>query len=725
MGWFSEQIKKRKKLDDENFSDAMEEIAASVLRQRAAPSSDSATNTKSAIAEILSYYKIKIRDIPEGVTDPDDQLEYYMRPHGVMSRRVKLEEGWYKDAAGPMLAKTESGNVIALIPGVMKGYSYFDHVKGKKIKVNAKTVKQISEEATVFYRPFPPKKLGISALWKYIFSCISPSALLMLVAVSLLTTLVGMISPKITNIIFSDVIENGSVSIILAISVFSICVSISILMMSAVKSLITGRISTEMSISVQAATMARILSLPASFFRNYSAGELTSKAQYVNTLCNTLFSTFAVTGLTSLLSLIYISQVFTYAPGLVLPALGVTFATLLFSVITTLAQIKIDKAAMELSSKNHGMTYAMITGIQKIKLSGSEKRAFARWGRHYNEEIKLEYGRPMPLLMSGVIGTAISLIGTIVMYFFAVRSNVSLADYYAFNAAYGMVSGAFSSAVSIALRAASIRPTLEMAKPIMEAEPEVSDGKQLVTRLTGSLELSHVSFRYSDNMPLVIDDLSLKIRPGQYVAIVGKTGCGKSTLMRLLLGFEQPQKGAVYYDGKDISSLDVRSLRKNIGVVMQNGKLFQGDLYSNITISAPWLTLDEAWKAAEIASIADDIRAMPMGMHTVVGEGGSGFSGGQKQRLMIARAVASEPKILMLDEATSALDNITQKKISEALDKLKCTRIVIAHRLSTIRHCDRIILLENGKIVEDGTYDELIAKDGAFSELVRRQQINT
>ena len=246
----------------------------------------------------------------------------------------------------------------------------------------------------------------------------------------------------------------------------------------------------------------------------------------------------------------------------------------------------------------------------------------------------------------------------------------------------------------------------------------------MVTRLSGNIELSNVTFRYDTNTPYVIDGLNLKIRAGEYVAIVGKTGCGKSTLVRLLLGFEKPERGAVYYDGKDLTGLDLRSLRQKIGTVTQDGSLFQGDIYSNIVISAPQLELKEAWEAAELAGIADDIRAMPMGWQTMIAEGQGGISGGQKQRLMIARAVAPRPKILIFDEATSALDNITQKQVSEALDRLRCTRIVIAHRLSTIRNCDRILVLDSGKILEEGTYDELIARNGFFAELVERQRLD-
>jgi ABC-type bacteriocin/lantibiotic exporter with double-glycine peptidase domain len=259
---------------------------------------------------------------------------------------------------------------------------------------------------------------------------------------------------------------------------------------------------------------------------------------------------------------------------------------------------------------------------------------------------------------------------------------------------------------------------------MFDAVPEVDTDRPVVRKLRGAIEVNNISFRYRENMPEVLNDISFKIRPGQYVAIVGKTGCGKSTLMRILLGFEKPQKGAVYYDGKDIADLDVKSLRRNIGVVMQNSSLFQGDIFSNITISAPLLTLNEAWEAAEMAGMADDIRQMPMGMNTVISEGQGGISGGQRQRLMIARAIAPKPKILMFDEATSALDNITQKVVSDSLDSLKCTRIVIAHRLSTIRHCDRIIVLDGGKITEDGTYDELIEKNGYFKKLVERQMVD-
>lgn len=725
MGWFDEQIKERMKADNEVFEDSFIKAAGIIMGKKlSAAMNDQRQAATDAIGEILKCFHIKPREVPDSITDMNDTLEYLLRPHGIMRRNVTLEKGWYKDASGPMIAtRTDDGSVVALIPTGMTKYSFFDTKTGKRVFLNKKTEKLIDKEAIAFYKPFPSTKIGIPGLLRYIVENLRPMDIALVVIAAIAVTLIGLLTPKLNEMLFSDVIASGSIQALLAIAVFIVCVSLSSLMLGTVKDLLMTRLTTRLSLSVEAATMMRILSLPANFFKDYSSGELANRSQYINELVTQLLNMILTTGLTSVFSLVYITQIFAYAPSLVAPALIIIIGTVVIAAVSAVLQIKVSMRQMELASKESGMSYALISGIQKIKLSGAEKRSFARWGDMYSKGAKLLYDPPMLLKVNTVLTTAISLIGTIVIYFAAVQNGVSVAEYYAFNTAYGMVSGAFISLAGIALSTAQIKPILEMAKPILEAEPEVAEEKQVVERLMGGIELNNITFSYNENMPNVLDGISLKISPGQYVAIVGKTGCGKSTLMRIMLGFEKPQRGAVYYDGKDLERMDLKSLRRNIGTVMQSGKLFTGDIYSNIVITNPRLTLDEAWEAAEMAGFADDIRSMPMGMFTLISEGQGGISGGQRQRLLIARAIAPKPRILMFDEATSALDNITQKTVSDSLERLKCTRIVIAHRLSTIKQCDRIIVLDKGHIVEDGTYDELIEKNGFFAELVERQRV--
>ena len=725
MGWFDEQIRERREQDQRAFEESFASIAGAVLGRPAAMS-DEGKQAKSAIEEILKYYHAKSREIPDTVKDWGEQLEYVLRPYGIMRRTVTLEKGWYKDAIGAMLARRkEDGTLTALIPTGLSGYTYADPATGKRRRVNAKTQELFEREAIAFYKPFPQGKIGIPGMMKYIGSCTSWADRILFALSALAVSLVGLLLPRLNNLLFSHVAASGSVVALAALVSFMLLVSVSSQLLNTVKSLLTVRMDTKVSVSVEAAGMMRLFSLPANFFKQYSTGEIASRVMNIKQLASLLISSVAAVGLTSLFSLLQITQIFAYAPALVVPALAIVGVTLAFSVVTSVRQKNITQQLMEQSAKENGLSYALISGVQKVKLSGAEKRAFAKWSEQYAKVARLEYDPPMFLKVNSVISLAITLTGTLVMYAVAVKSGVSVSEYYAFNSAYAMITGAFTSLAGIAAMVGQIVPILNMAKPILDAQPEISADKQMVDRISGGIELNNVSFRYSEDMPNVVDDMSLKIRPGQYVAIVGKTGCGKSTLMRLLLGFETPQKGAIYYDGRDMASLDLKSLRRRMGVVMQDGKLFQGDIYSNITISAPWLTLDDAWEAAEMAGVAEDIRRMPMGMHTLISEGSGGISGGQRQRLLIARAIAPKPRVLMFDEATSALDNITQRVVSDSLDKLKCTRIVIAHRLSTIRHCDRIIVLDGGHIVEDGTYEDLIAQNGYFAELVARQRLDT
>lgn len=726
MGWFDDQIKERKRLDDEVFSDSFVNIAGAVIGKKIySQISSSSLHAKDAIEEILKYYNVKIREIPNSISDINEQLEYLLRPYGIMRRTVKLEKGWQKDAVGAMLAvKKSDESIVALIPRATVGYSYFDYEKGRTIFIDDKIADEFDDEAIAFYKPFPMRKMNIMDLIKYMIGTISASDIALYIISMLVVTFVGLLIPKLNGVLYNNVINNKDYQLLAVTAIFILSVTLSNILFGMIKTLLETRLSTKLSIAVEAATMMRVLSLPAQFFKKYSAGNLSTRVAYMNTLSNMILSSVVSTGLSSVFSLVYVTQIFRFAPGLVVPSLAIVLLSTVLSIASTLARMKINEKTMQLGANESGLSYALITGVQKIKLSGAEKRAFSRWGELYSKQAQLTYNPPLFIKAGTTLATAISLIGTLVLYTQAIESGVSAGDYAAFTSAFAMISTAFAQLTSVVTNIAQIKPISEMIKPIMEAEPEVSEGKTVITKLNGGIELNNVSFRYSDETPMVIDDFSLKIKPGEYLAIVGKTGCGKSTLVRLLLGFEKPKSGGIYYDGKDLSTIDLKSLRRKIGVVMQEGKLFQGDIFSNIIISAPQLTLDDAWAAAELAGIDEDIRRMPMSMNTIVSEGSGGISGGQRQRLMIARAVAPKPKILIFDEATSALDNLTQKKVSNALDDLKCTRIVIAHRLSTIKNCDRIICLDKGNIIESGTYDELIAKKGFFAELVERQRVD-
>ncbi len=726
MGWFDEQIRERIENDEEEFSKSFTNMASIIMGKSVFGDewNDDRKRAEDAIGEILKFYHIKGQDLPENLQDINEQLEFLLRPSGIMRRTVHLEGKWYKDGIGALLGSSKEGEIVAIIPRGLSGYYYIDPKTEKRIKINSKNVNLLSDEAICFYKPLPLKSLGIVDLIKYIIQTLSISDFVMVGAATFAVTLIGLLVPKINNIIFSKIVASGDLSLLVPIALLFVGVTISTSLIGMTKALVMSRLDTKMNIAVQSASMMRVMSLPATFFKGYSSGALSSRAQSINSLCSMLANVVLTTGLTSVFSLVYITQIFNYAPELAIPALIIILATVVFSIITVFAQMGISKKIMERGAEQSGIVYSLISGVQKIKLSGSERRAFSKWANSYKGIAELQYNPPRFLKFAPVISTVISLVGTIVLYYFAVVSGISVADYMSFNIAYGFSAGAFMSMASVVSTVANIKPIMEMVEPILKTVPEISVDKRVITSLSGSIELNNISFRYNENMPLIIDDLSLKIRPGQFVAIVGTTGCGKSTLLRLLLGFETPGRGAIYYDGKDLSTVDLKSLRRNIGVVMQNGKLFQGDIYSNITIVAPWLGLSEAWEAAEMADIADDIRDMPMGMNTMISEGSGGVSGGQKQRLMIARAIAPKPKILMFDEATSALDNITQKAVSESLEKLKCTRIVIAHRLSTIKQCDRILVLDKGKIIEDGNYIELMERDGMFAELVSRQRLD-
>ncbi|GHV91017.1 hypothetical protein AGMMS50268_15200 [Spirochaetia bacterium] len=734
MEWFQELINTRLVNDRELLTGAFADLSASILGEKGSYGilNRDKQGARDAIGEILDYYHAVPGRVPERSAALEEEgesesvnaeLDYMLRPSGILRRPVHLTGRWYRDSSGPLLGEKD-GKAVALLPRLLSGYRYRESGSGRRVRVNRAAAAHIGREAFCFYAPLPRRPLGRRDLIAFIIKSLTAADILSFVTAALVLSLLGMVMPAITNLLFTNVAVSGEIRLLLSAMGMMLGVALASFLIEICKNLFLKRIGSKTGVAAEAALMGRLLMLPPAFFKPYAAGETAERMGMAGGFCGLLSDTILAVAVDLLFSFIYFFQVFRYTPALLLPALCVLGTALVFFLFLVFRQSKITALRLKKSARTSGFIHELFNGIQKIRLAGGENRAFAQWAGKYRDVASLDFNPPLLIKSGKVIGAFILLLGNVLIYFFAGRAALSPADFITFSVTYGMMCAALMSLSAIGPSLASLGPMLDLISPILKAVPELSNDREYADRLSGSIELNNVSFRYSASMPLVIDNLSLKIRKGQYVAIVGKTGCGKSTLFRLLLGFEKPLLGSIYYDSKDLEKLDLKSVRKNIGAVMQNGRLLQGSIYENILIAAPHLGLEEAWAAAELAGLAEDIRSMPMGMFTMVGEGGGGFSGGQKQRLMVARAVASRPRILLMDEATSALDNITQKRVTDALDKLKVTRIVIAHRLSTIRSCDRIIVLEKGRIAEEGTYDELIARKGVFAELVSRQQLD-
>ena len=725
MGIFEEQLRERLKREDAELSHSIDDVIDSLRgKSRYHADGTSMENLRHELELICQFYKVDIPSEFHDTKDVNEFIDYMTHPSGIMHRRVMLEGNWWKDCDGALLAVTkDKGEFCALLPRKTGGYSFWNTSSGAREKLTSKHKDMFEKEALCFYEPLPEEVKNGKQLLFFLFKHIAIFDYAIVLLATLLATLLGMMTPYISGIIFSRLIPSGKTDIVFTTAILLLITVLAAYIMSVVRTGTLERIKNRMENVVQNALMSKLMHLPPRFFQRKSAGGLATIITYLDRLPMVIADVLLGPCITAVFSFAYVIQIGVLAPSLALPAFVTLIVQALIIIFSIKQKLRLTREELNANMEVKGITYSAISGIQRIKLSGSEKRIVSRWAKAYKNRAKAAYKVYFPSTMQNELVVAAALAGTLWVYFSGASRGIELSQFVVFLSAFSIATNNITSLSECAQHLPFLKPSLKLIEPILSEAPETSAGKMVVGRLSGAIEMSHVTFRYSEKSPVVLDDLNLKIKPREYIAIVGRSGCGKSTLMRLLMGFEKPESGIVMYDQKDLAELDPASLRRNIGVVLQNGKLFAGSIFSNITISAPWLTLKEAWEAAEMAGMADDIRNMPMGMHTLISEGSGGISGGQKQRLMIARAIAPKPKILMFDEATSALDNITQKKVSDTLDTLNCTRVVIAHRLSTIRNCDRILVMDKGKIAEDGSYDELIAKNGLFAELVERQRL--
>ena len=715
-----DRIEKDEELQDKNLR--MLSVATKGRKKIQPGAKESPEHNIMQLEMIFQYLSIPFpENVPVG-KDIDEQIDLVLQPSGVMCREIELNDIWWKNGDGPILAvMAGSKETKALIPGLLSGYRYTDSDSGKKIRVTKKNKDLFEKDGWCFYKPLPPESMGPNDFILFLLRQLRASDVALFILSFIFITLFGAITPAVTAFAFADLVPSGQKVLLIPMAVLLFTVAFGSWLMNIAKTSVNNRIGTRLDVIEQNAVFGRVMNLPASFFGKETAGGIAQKVSALGQIPMLLSNILFGCVLTAAVSLIYVVELIFIAPSLALPALVTYVAELAIFTVTVAQEGRLIEASLTAGEVNGGVVYSFIQGIQKIKVSGSEKRAMSKWMESYSDKIRPSYVIRFPYSFRVPILGAITLLGTLWAYSVSYSKGLSVAEFAGFSSAFALAVSGITALGSAGSAVASIRPILRRGEPILRTKPEGRENKKSIRSLKGKIELNNVTFSYEEDSPEIIKNLSLKIEPGEYVAIVGPSGCGKSTLLRILLGFETPRQGTVYYDDQDIESVNIRSLRQHIGTVLQNGKLFTGDIFSNIIISVPWMDEAGAWEAAEKAGMADDIRHMPMGMHTFISEGGGGISGGQKQRLLIARAICGKPGILMFDEATSALDNITQKIVTDSLAEMHCTRIVIAHRLSTIRECDRILVLQNGSIQEEGTFDELMAKGGIFANLASRQ----
>ena len=660
-----------------------------------------------------------------------DPLHAIARASRVRTRRVALRDNWWTRDNGPLLAFLEEGSEpVALLPAHGHYYDMVDPARGTRSRVTPKTADSLSSFAYMLYRPFPDTAMTALELLKFGFRASLRQDALTMLTLGIAVGLLALFAPIATGIIFDKIIPSAERRQLMQLTAALTVMAIGTGLFQLTRGLAVLRLETKMGAAVQTGVWDRLLRLPAPFFRNYLAGDLARRSLGIDQIRRLLTGATVSSLLGGLFSIFSFALLFYYSARLALVAAGLVFVAVIVTVLTGLRKLRLERALLHIEGKIAGLVLQLITGVSKLHVAGAEARAFAVWAKDFTEQRRLAFKARSVQNTLAVFNSAFPVVASMFIFGSVAlmmstssqggEASFSTGSFLAFNAAFGQFFSATLQLSAVVLSLLLIVPIYERAKPILEGKPEVDIAKSDPGELSGEIELSHVSFRYHNDGPLVLDDVSLEARPGEFVAIVGPSGAGKSSVLRLLLGFETPENGSVYYDHQHLATLDVQSVRRQIGVVLQNAQVLPGSIFENIVGSSP-LTLEDASEAAKMAGLDEDVEQMPMGMHTFIMEGGGTLSGGQRQRLLIARAVVGRPRILLFDEATSALDNRTQAHVSDSLERLQTTRVVIAHRLSTIVNADRIYVMDHGRVVEQGSYRELLEQGGLFAELARRQ----
>lgn len=642
----------------------------------------------------------------------------------IQTREVKLTGDWWRRDNGPLLGyMADDGRPVALLLQSTSSYIVHDPAQRQSYRLTGKQAATLSPFAVQFYRSLPLEPMTPWELLRFALVGGRRDLSLIILAGVLLGGL-NLSIPFAVSILFNQTIPRGHLSELVPIAILLFISVWATFIFQLTQRIAVVRLESRADMTVTEALWDRLLGQKPSFFQQYAAGDLGTRGMGFSQI-RTLLSDLVSNSLSLIAFLVFnFLAMLVLSPPLAMLSLGLLLIVFAVTFGVGARSLRYVRDLNEIMGENMGYILQFINGIRKFRVAAAERRVFAAWAERFTHQRRITY--KMRILQNQIImfSVAFPFFATMLLFLVAsdYRDSLSVGAFAAFFITFTQFLAASTELGAMVIISLSVIPLYERAHPILHTKPEIPEGMVHPGELYGDIDVRHVSFRYYEGQQAVLDDISLHIERGEFVAIVGESGCGKSTLLRLLLGFERPETGAVYYDQKDLKDLNAHAVRQQIGVVMQNAQLMAGnDLFRNIIGISQNLTLDDAWYAAEMVGLADDIRAMPMGMQTLVTEGGGTLSGGQKQRLLIAAAVVNKPRIIFFDEATSALDNRTQQIVGVSLEKIDATRIAIAHRLSTIIHADKIIVMDNGKVVQVGSYASLMKEDGPFAKMAQRQ----
>lgn len=650
----------------------------------------------------------------------DDALKVLASNAGMRVREVRLRANWWRQSGEGMVGRLGDGTPVALL-STRGGWRMVRPERPDPVVVDRAVAASLDSYAHVLYRGFEDTtgKPGRALAW--FVSGVAGREMALIGVVSLLGGLLAMATPFLSGMLVQSVIPDGVHSEIAQLILVMAAVSFGVMGFELARGLAVLRVESVLGSSIEAALWSRLLRLPPSFFRQYGAGDLAMRADAVNQIRRTVGVATTTAAISVLFSFVNLAALFSYGLKPTLLALAVCAVQLTILMGTALFDLNLQRRILANGGAMQTLTVQIFQGISKLRVAAAESRFLARWTRMFGMDQALHFranvvGSSVTAFGAGwnilVMAALIGLVG-----FGGVK--MSLGDYVTYSGLCGQFVSATMSLAGIIPALATVVPLWERARPILTEPTEDAAGRIHPGPLRGDIEISHITFSYPGGQP-ALRDVSLRVPAGSFVALVGPSGSGKSSLLRLMLGFDQPDSGSVFLDGHDLRDLDAAAIRRQFGVVLQHSRIEAGSLYHNIAGAAP-LSLAEAWEAARLAGLADDIAAMPMGLHTHVDDSGATLSGGQRQRLLLARAIGRHPRIMLLDEATSALDNATQANVMDTLSSMNITRVVVAHRLSTVRDADLICVLSDGRIVEHGTYETLAAAGGLFTDLIRRQ----